>query len=180
VAAGRAGGCADPAGTRAGAGLAGHAARQLPAGAGVPGISQPGYGNETRAGLQEHADRRRWMVQRLPGLFDQPAAPGARWSWSVGQGSRGGQCRGFTRALLAVRPGLRDQVLGPSSDSYLLYFHRLLKIRRQRTPARILSRRCACRPGATARPTRLIPAVRPYRRNWHASGRIHACSRRPM
>lgn len=97
-------------------------------GAGVPGISQPGYGNETRTGLQEHADLAHRMVQRLPGLFDQAGSAGrAVVVVSSGKDRAVDSAEAFTRALLVVRPGLRDQVQGPSSDAYLLYFHRLPK-----------------------------------------------------
>lgn len=97
-------------------------------GAGVPGISEPGYGNETLAGLQEHIELARRMVQRLPGLFDQ-ASSGAREVVVVSSGKDRAvdSAEAFTQSLLAARPGLRGHVEGPSKDAYLLYFHRLPK-----------------------------------------------------
>lgn len=97
-------------------------------GAGVPGISEPGYGNETLAGLQEQAELARRMVQRLPGLFDEVKS-GQREVVVVSSGKDRAvdSAEAFTQSLLAVRPGLRGHVDGPSKDAYLLYFHRLPK-----------------------------------------------------
>ncbi len=97
-------------------------------GAGVPGISQPGYGNETLAGLQEHTGLAQRMVQRLPDLFDE-AVQGARQVVVVSSGKDRAvdSAEAFVQSLLATRPGLRAHVEGPSRDVYLLYFHRLPK-----------------------------------------------------
>ncbi|ALU90384.1 hypothetical protein Hrubri_3223 [Herbaspirillum rubrisubalbicans M1] len=98
-------------------------------GAGVPGISQPGYGNETQVGLQEQIGLASRMVQRLPGLFAPDESSRARQVVVVSSGKDRAvdSAQAFIGALLAARPALRSEVLGPNKDTYLLYFHRLPK-----------------------------------------------------
>lgn len=96
-------------------------------GVGVPGISEPGYGNETLTGLQEHEALARRLVQRLPALFEGSAVMGARKLVVVSSGKDRAvdSAAAFTDSLLALRPTLRAALDGPHSDRYLLYFHRL-------------------------------------------------------
>ncbi|BEV16524.1 histidine-type phosphatase [Herbaspirillum sp. DW155] len=97
-------------------------------GAGVAGISEPGYGNETLVGLQEHTELARRMVQRLPGLFDESKSDQREVVVvSSGKDRAVDSAQAFTQSLLEARPGLRGHVKGPSQDAYLLYFHRLPK-----------------------------------------------------
>jgi len=112
-------------------------------GHGVPGISKPGYGNETMQGIAEHTSLARRMVARLPALF---AADG-RQIVVVTSGRDRAVDSGafFVQSLLAQQPALAAAVVYPPSraprgevdratrpagtDRFLLYFHKLDKKR---------------------------------------------------
>lgn len=115
-------------------------------GYGVPGISKPGYGNETLQGMQEHTALAQRMRQRLPELFREAAASAThqpRRITVVTSGKDRAVDSGafFVQALLARQAGLAPLLDYPPSrtpraaseggtrpagtDRYLLYFHQL-------------------------------------------------------
>lgn len=118
-------------------------------GYGVPGISKPGYGNETQQGIDEHAGLARRMVARLPALFSAESGP--RQVVVVTSGRDRAVDSGYflVQSLLAQRPQLRHGVVYPASraplaetdhasrpagtDRFLLYFHKLDQQRDQVT-----------------------------------------------
>lgn len=115
-------------------------------GAGVPGITNPGYGNLSQTGIAEHRQLAQRVVQRLPELF--PPQPPARAA-GIGANIRvlnSGVDRAhdsayfFTQSLVQTRPWtqplLQEPVLSgypdtaprdqePGVNRFLLYFHRL-------------------------------------------------------
>ena len=114
-------------------------------GAGVPGISKPGYGNETQQGIAEHAGLARRMVARLPTLFAD--ADPQRQVVVVTSGKDRAVDSGtfFVQSLVKERRDLRAAIVYPPSrapaaetdhtsrpagtDRFLLYFHKLDKTR---------------------------------------------------
>lgn len=112
-------------------------------GYGVPGISKPGYGNETQQGIAEHAGLARRMVARLPTVFAPDGAPRQVVVVTSGKDRAVDSGHYFVEALLAQRPALAPGVMFPASlaplaeqdhatrppgtDRYLLYFHKLDK-----------------------------------------------------
>lgn len=112
-------------------------------GHGVPGISKPGYGNETRQGIAEHTALARRMVARLPALF--AAGGGQVVVVTSGRDRAVDSGAFFVQSLLAERPALAAAVVYPPSraplgeldhaarpagtDRFLLYFHKLDKKR---------------------------------------------------
>lgn len=112
-------------------------------GHGVPGISKPGYGNETMQGIAEHTALARRMVARLPALF--AATTGQVVVVTSGRDRAVDSGAVFVRSLLAERPALAAAVVYPPSraargevdhatrpagtDRFLLYFHKLDKKR---------------------------------------------------
>lgn len=110
-------------------------------GYGVPGISKPGYGNETQQGIAEHAGLARRMVARLPTVFATNGAPRQMVVVTSGKDRAVDSGHYFVEALLAQRPALAPGVAFPASlaplaeqdhatrppgtDRYLLYFHKL-------------------------------------------------------
>lgn len=114
-------------------------------GVGVPGITRPGYGNETQQGIAEHAGLARRMVARLPALFAD--ANPQRQVVVVTSGKDRAVDSGtfFVQSLLAERPNVRAGLVYPPSrapaaeidhasrpvgtDRFLLYFHKLDKKR---------------------------------------------------
>jgi hypothetical protein len=114
-------------------------------GYGVPGISKPGYGNETQQGIDEHAGLARRMVARLPALFAEPDAQRQVVVVTSGKDRAVDSGAFFVASLLAERPRLAPSVVYPPSrapasetdhtsrsagtDRFLLYFHKLEKKR---------------------------------------------------
>jgi hypothetical protein len=120
-------------------------------GYGVPGISKPGYGNETMQGIQEHTGLAQRMVQRLPQLFrDAPSASAAGKPRSIvvltsGKDRAVDSGYFFARSLVAQQADLEPLLVYPASlaprgesnddtrrdsrpagtDRFLLYFHKL-------------------------------------------------------
>jgi hypothetical protein len=111
-------------------------------GAGVDGISRPGYGNLSQTGIAEHQGLAQRVLARMPALFDGSDEPGAPDIVVLNSGVDRAHDSAvfFTRALLAERPALaplvnrpvlRDYPEGapraqaPGTNRFLLYFHKL-------------------------------------------------------
>lgn len=115
-------------------------------GYGVAGISTPGYGNLTQAGIREHQQLAARLLQRLPALFDTVAGTtgGAARKIVVvhsGQDRAVDSSAYFSGALVAARPALGPAITSPSAiagypqgapvaqavgaNRFLLYFHAL-------------------------------------------------------
>lgn len=115
-------------------------------GYGVAGISTPGYGNLTQAGIREHQQLAARLLQRLPALFDTVAGTtgGAARKIVVvhsGQDRAVDSSAYFSGALVAARPALAPAITSPSAiagypqgapvaqavgaNRFLLYFHAL-------------------------------------------------------
>ncbi|MBA5604667.1 histidine-type phosphatase [Duganella sp. FT3S] len=115
-------------------------------GYGVPGISKPGYGNETMQGIQEHTALAQRMQQRLPELFRDAAASAAQQPRRItvvtsGKDRAVDSGAFFVQALLARQAGLAPLLDYPparapqaasadgkrpaGTDRYQLYFHQL-------------------------------------------------------
>lgn len=114
----------------------------------VPGISKPGYGNETRQGIDEHTELARRMHERLTGLFQTAshvstdnASPRKILIQTSGKDRAVDSGYFFTQSLLRQQPGLQASIVYPASlvpredkrpqsrqpgtDRFLLYFHKL-------------------------------------------------------
>lgn len=110
-------------------------------GYGVPGITRPGYGNETQQGIAEHRELARRMVARLPALFADENARRQVVVVTSGKDRAVDSGAYFVQALLALRPGLAPSIVLPAprgigeagTDRFLLYFHKLDKKRDQIT-----------------------------------------------
>jgi hypothetical protein len=114
-------------------------------GYGVPGISTPGYGNETQQGIAEHVDLARRMAVRLPALFAGNDARKHIVVVTSGKDRAVDSGAFFVASLLKQQPQLKPAVVYPPSrapmgetdhasrpvgtDRYLLYFHKLEKTR---------------------------------------------------
>ncbi|WP_156924338.1 histidine-type phosphatase [Derxia gummosa] len=115
-------------------------------GYGVSGISTPGYGNETRVGIDEHTQLARRMLARLPAYWDGVAADGTRKIVTVTSGVDRAVDSGnfFVGSLKAERPALAALISYPpapapypdnggpvaqpaGTNRFLLYFHKLSK-----------------------------------------------------
>ncbi|MDQ2822772.1 MAG: histidine-type phosphatase [Pseudomonadota bacterium] len=110
-------------------------------GFGVPGITKPGYGNETQQGIAEHAGLARRMVARLPALFADAGPPRQVVVVTSGKDRAVDSGTFFVQSLLAERPNVRADLVYPPSrapaaevdhasrpmgtDRFLLYFHKL-------------------------------------------------------
>lgn len=113
-------------------------------GYGVPGITKPGYGNETMQGVTEHKQLAERMYHRLPQLFRSAAADSQpRQILLVTSGKDRAVDSGdyFAGSLVAQQPNLqalivRSPSLAPraetnhdsrpaGTDRFLLYFHKL-------------------------------------------------------
>ena len=111
----------------------------------VPGISKPGYGNETQQGIDEHTELARRMHERLKTLF-QPAVEPAGKNRKIlvltsGKDRAVDSGYFFTQSLLRQQAGLQASIVYPASlapkeeqdaqsrqagtDKFLLYFHKL-------------------------------------------------------
>jgi hypothetical protein len=105
-------------------------------GYGEPGISKPGYGNETRVGVQEQNGLAQRMQQRMSAVFRNA---GSRQIVVLTSGKDRAVDSGaaFVDALLDVQPGLRPALVYPAAPAdsrmaagtnlFMLYFHRLPK-----------------------------------------------------
>ncbi|AOJ06864.1 histidine-type phosphatase [Burkholderia mayonis] len=116
-------------------------------GYGVAGISTPGYGNLTQAGIREHQQLAARLLQRLPALFDTVAGTAAGSAPRRIVVVHSGQDRAvdsstyFSGALVAARPALAQSITLPPAPAgypegapaaqaagvnrFLLYFHSL-------------------------------------------------------
>lgn len=116
-------------------------------GYGVPGISAPGYGNETQVGISEHQQLAKRMLARLPVLFKavgDAAGTAPRQIVAVTSGVDRAKDSGsyFVQSLVASQPSLAPLVTYPpapapypagnpvaqpdGTDRFLLYFHKLV------------------------------------------------------
>ena len=114
-------------------------------GVGVPGISKPGYGNETQQGIAEHAGLARRMVARLPALFDGRDPQRQVVVVTSGKDRAVDSGTFFVQSLVKERPDVQAALVYPPSrapaaetdhtsrpvgtDRFLLYFHKLDKTR---------------------------------------------------
>ncbi len=118
-------------------------------GYGVAGISTPGYGNETQAGIQEHTLLAKRMLQRQSALWKQvgdAASSAPRQIVTVTSGVDRAVDSGnfFVQSLKSAQPALASLVSYPpapapypdngnavaqpaGTDRFLLYFHKLVK-----------------------------------------------------
>jgi hypothetical protein len=110
-------------------------------GAGVSGISAPGYGNLTHLGAVEHQQLATRLAQRIPGYFAQVAANGRQLVVQTSGVNRAYDSSGFfVNSLSASNPALKPlitysaAVAGygtkpkaqlPGTNRFLLYFHKL-------------------------------------------------------
>jgi hypothetical protein len=94
-------------------------------GYGVEGISNPGYGNETLQGIDEHTQLARRLHGRLHELFADAAAH-KRQILVVSSGKDRAADSGsfFAGALAARQPDLKP-LMESSTDRFHLYFHKL-------------------------------------------------------
>jgi hypothetical protein len=111
-------------------------------GYGVPGISKPGYGNETITGMAEQAGLAMRLQQRLPALFESIAPAGGKPQRQIvvvtsGKDRAVDSGAAFVQALVAQQPAWRAALYYPSASAgsnmpagtnlFQLYFHRLPK-----------------------------------------------------
>ncbi|KVE23869.1 histidine acid phosphatase [Burkholderia singularis] len=115
-------------------------------GHGIAGISAPGYGNLTQAGISEHQQLASRLLQRMPALFDAVAdASGVSRRKIVvvnsGQDRAVDSSTYFANALVSARPALASAIVRPAAPAgypqgtpiaqpagvnrFLLYFHAL-------------------------------------------------------
>jgi len=110
-------------------------------GAGVSGITAPGYGNLTQLGAAEHQQLATRLAQRLSGYLPQVATSGRKLVVQTSGVNRAYDSSGFfVNALAAANPALQPlinypaAVAGygtkpkaqlPGTNRYLLYFHKL-------------------------------------------------------
>jgi hypothetical protein len=110
-------------------------------GAGVPGITAPGYGNLTQLGAAEHQQLATRLGQRLSSYFTQVAASGRKLVVQTSGVNRAYDSSGFfVNALAAANPALAPLITYPAaisgygskpkaqlpgSNRFLLYFHKL-------------------------------------------------------
>ncbi|MFM0160998.1 histidine-type phosphatase [Paraburkholderia sediminicola] len=108
-------------------------------GYGVSGISTPGYGNLTQAGIREHQQLAVRLLQRLPTLFDSPGRHIV--VVNSGQDRAVDSSTYFTSSLVKTRPALAAAITLPpapanypqgapaaqpaGTNRFLLYFHSL-------------------------------------------------------
>jgi len=120
-------------------------------GAGVSGITAPGYGNLTQTGAQEHQSLATRMLQRLPAYFAQVAAQGRQIVVQTSGVNRAYDSSGyFTRSLVAGNAalsslvnyppaitgyGTKPKAQLPGTNRFLLYFHKLSAAQDQVTSA---------------------------------------------
>ncbi|WP_063534010.1 histidine-type phosphatase [Burkholderia sp. MSMB1589WGS] len=112
----------------------------------VAGISTPGYGNLTQAGIREHQQLAARLLQRLPALFDTVAGAAGGTPRKIvvvhsGQDRAVDSSAYFSGALVAARPALAPAITRPGAPAgypegapvaqaagvnrFLLYFHAL-------------------------------------------------------
>ena len=118
-------------------------------GYGVPGISTPGYGNETQVGIGEHTQLAARLLQRLPAYWKQvgdAAGSAPRQIVTVTSGVDRAVDSGnfFVQSLKGTQPALAPLVVYPAAPApypdtgtavvqpagtnrFLLYFHKLVK-----------------------------------------------------
>jgi len=110
-------------------------------GAGVPGITAPGYGNLSQLGAAEHQQLATRLAQRLSSYFAQVAASGRKLVVQTSGVNRAYDSSGFfVNALAAANPALQPLITYPAAVSgygskpktqlpgtnrFLLYFHKL-------------------------------------------------------
>jgi len=111
-------------------------------GAGVPGITAPGYGNLSQLGAAEHQQLATRLGQRLSGYFTQVAASGRKLVVQTSGVNRAYDSSGFfVNALAATNPALQPLITYPAAvvagygtkpkaqlpgtNRFLLYFHKL-------------------------------------------------------
>jgi len=118
-------------------------------GAGVSGITAPGYGNLSALGAAEHQQLAARLLQRLPDHFAQVAASSRQIVVQTSGVNRAYDSSGFfTRALAAASPalsalvtyppaitgyGTKPKAQLPGTNRFLLYFHKLTSAQDQVT-----------------------------------------------
>ena len=120
-------------------------------GAGVPGITAPGYGNLSQLGAAEHQQLATRLAQRLSGYFTQVAASGRKILVQTSGVNRAYDSSGFfVNSLAASNPalaplisypaaisgyGTKPKAQLPGTNRFLLYFHKLSAAQDQVTNA---------------------------------------------
>lgn len=95
-------------------------------GAGVDGVTKPGYGNLSLIGIDEHRGLARRTLARLPALFDGGSAgAGTIVVEHSGVDRARDSAAAYTRALLQARPALASRLQDAGANRYTLYFHKL-------------------------------------------------------
>ena len=110
-------------------------------GAGVSGITAPGYGNLTQLGAAEHQQLATRLAQRLSSYFAQVATSGRKLVVQTSGVNRAYDSSGFfVNALAAANPALQPLITYPAAiagygtkpksqlpgtNRFLLYFHKL-------------------------------------------------------
>lgn len=95
----------------------------------VPEIGKPGYGNLTKAGIEEHQQLARRLYARDAGLFTQPGR--VVEVFGSGRDRAVDSAAIFATTLLAIQPSLNMARGGPGGapvvtvDRFRLYFHKL-------------------------------------------------------
>jgi len=113
-----------PLGERLAADLEGLIRTNALLGAGVDGVSKPGYGNLSLTGIDEHRGLAQRMTQRLPALFAQGGERTVFVEHSGVDRARD-SAAAFTGALLQARPALAPRMQDGGANRYTLYFHKL-------------------------------------------------------
>lgn len=98
-------------------------------GYGIPGITKPGYGNETQVGMREHRQLASRMLQRLATHWQAVEKQGSRKIVvaSSGKGRAVDSAGFFVEGIKTARPGLVSALNAPVAevDRFALYFHKL-------------------------------------------------------
>jgi acid phosphatase len=103
-------------------------------GYGVEGVTNPGYGNLSQAGINEHIALAQRLRARHRAMFDQLAANAATAPrklvvLSSGVDRAKDSAATFARSLVAGSPALASQLDQAGADRFMLYFHSLKKDR---------------------------------------------------
>lgn len=118
-----------PLGERFGADLLAFIKAHVLLGSGVPGITKPGYGNETQVGMREHRQLASRMLQRLPSHWQSVEKQADRKIAVVssGKGRAVDSAGFFVEGLETARPALASALNTPAIevDRFTLYFHKL-------------------------------------------------------
>lgn len=118
-----------PLGERLGPDLLAYMKAHFLMGYGIPGITKPGYGNETQVGMHEHRQLASRMLQRLATHWQAVEMQGTRKIVvaSSGKGRAVDSAGFFVEGIKTARTGLASALNSPVAevDRFALYFHKL-------------------------------------------------------